>query len=120
MKRTVGLTTVALFAGTALVAAGPVAASPGSCASQHICVYDGANYVQPQYSATAAAYALGSMNDKAESLGNSRASNRARYYEKDNYGGWNVCVSAGDAHPTLASDRRNRISSMAIQTSQYC
>jgi len=95
-------------------------AAPSSCAAGYICVYDGANFGPPQYSAAAAAYSLGSMNDKGSSLGNSRSVNRARYYQDATYGGWDVCVSAGDSAPTLASDRNDKISSMAIQTSQYC
>jgi hypothetical protein len=95
-------------------------AAPGSCAPGYICVYDGANYGPPQYSVTTAAYSLGSMNDKASSLGNSRSVNRARYYQDANYGGWDVCVSATDAMPTLAADRNDRISSMAIEVARYC
>ncbi|QQS23692.1 MAG: peptidase inhibitor family I36 protein [Actinomycetota bacterium] len=122
MRIHVRLFALAAFGATVsvVVSTGALSAAPPSCAGGFICVYDGTSYGAPQYSAAAAAFSLGSMNDKASSLGNSRSVNRARYYRDANYLGWDVCVSANDANPSLASDRNNRISSMAIQTSQFC
>ncbi len=121
MKKRSIVTTLALTASTLSgVLATHVDAAPASCAANYICIYEHSGFGGAQYSVTGAAPSVGSMNDKASSLGNSKASNRARYFQHDSYVGWYVCVSAGNSASSLFSDRNDEISSMAIQIAMYC
>lgn len=116
---------IAVVAAASTISIGVVHAGTtyATCATNFICVYDGSNGSSTQYSAAAAAYTLGSMNNKASSISNSRASNRARYYRNQNYLSNNACTSAGDSwsYPTGNFNAYNNdFESMAIETSQFC